>query len=386
MVPPRPVSRRDLRRTSNRVIDALALTHLPSSYKVNLYDALASAGTPLTPVFMGDASRIRQGDFCGLPSQAAVVLSLGPFETRAVLTSCARLLKLLLLRRPRLVLINGWDLPEFVVALLLARVLRYQLVLQIESHRPIPSLGIQTARRLPALAALYKRLILRLAHVRLFSSSLSQAFCQSLGAGIHPGDAVIEGVGITSIERNLNALHLMPAEEPEDPTLFAGISRLSPEKNLHLVVDAFAGLDPIRYHHYGGNRTDLEALIGRPLASEVVVQGYRPNWELPGLLQPINALVLVSSDEPWGLVAEEANLLGVPCILSASGGYGAWSQELGLNLVLDTITPASLRAAVLQLVQRPHSVSRGLALREAVLAKNRRQVAIYADLLASPTR
>ena len=362
---------------------ALALTHLPSSYKVNLYEALARAGTPLTPVFVGDASRIRRGDFCTSPSLDAERLSSGPFETRAVLPSCARLLKLLLQHRPRLVLINGWDLPEFVVALLLSRLLGYRLVLQIESHRPIPSLGIQTARRLPALAALYKRLILRLAHSRLYSSSLSQDFCRSLGAGIHPGDAVIEGVGLTSIERELDALPLAPAEQPQDPKLFAGISRLSPEKNLAVVVAAFEGLAPLHSQHYGGDRDDLEALIGRTLPdASVTVQGYRPNRELPALLHPVNALILVSTDEPWGLVAEEANLLGVPCILSASGGYGAWSREQGLNLVLDTITPASLRAAVQQLVQRPHSVPRGLALQEAVLAKNRRQVAIYADLIS----
>ena len=91
--------------------------------------------------------------------------------------------------------------------------------------------------------------------------------------------------------------------------------------------------------------------------------------------------MLLSTHEAWGLVAEEANYCGVPCILSSNSGYGAWSRSVGINIVIDSTTIESIVSALDLYAQQPLSVLSGSSLRDIIVQKGRTQVAAYLRLL-----
>ena len=88
------------------------ITHLPSSYKVNLYSRLQSHDSvEFSVIYCGRRSRIRSHDFT-LDSQSFdhCFLFGHDFESRPVIATCFKLLYTLITSRPRLIFINGWDL------------------------------------------------------------------------------------------------------------------------------------------------------------------------------------------------------------------------------------------------------------------------------------
>ncbi len=98
--------------------------------------------------------------------------------------------------------------------------------------------------------------------------------------------------------------------EPGRPVvLFA--SKFQPRKNVPLLVEAFARLDPERHRHPylllvgdGEERGRLER-EARDVAG-VRLLGFRNQTELPAFFDLADVFVLASSREPWGLVVNEA--------------------------------------------------------------------------------
>jgi glycosyltransferase involved in cell wall biosynthesis len=122
------------------------------------------------------------------------------------------------------------------------------------------------------------------------------------------------------------------AEEP----VFVYLGRLSPEKGVDVLLDAFDRLRTrmpsaqLRIVGDGPQRRALEALgVGG-----VTFTGSVAETEIDGMLADAWALVVPSRwAEPFGLVAAEAILRGVPVIASATGGL-AGTVELGVNGLL----------------------------------------------------
>lgn len=165
---------------------------------------------------------------------------------------------------------------------------------------------------------------------------------------------------------------LVPAEDHAPRYLYIG--RLSPEKGLHDLLDAFANvtrrLPSARLDIVGSGILEQEIkerarLIG--LESAVDFLGSKSTEEIGQLLMRSSALVLPSRSEPWGLVVNEALSYGCPVVVSdvcgcvpelvveGSTGYSFPSGEV------PALAAAMVKVAALS-IDRPAVANRCLSL------------------------
>lgn len=308
----------------------------------------------------------------------SVYLSFRHFEKRNTIFTSLKLIVLLLNERPCKVLINGWDLPEFFVALAYALIFRKKLFLQVEGSDPYPSFSPSFASFSDKLTRFYKSFFLVGSARIFFSSSRGKNYYKNmLRKDLNYGE-IINGVGICSLEeRSL----LPPAAIPRSSPFvcrFIGISRYSIEKNIPSVLEAFASRPNYSYTHYGSGliESQIEAIC-KPISSNVSLNSAIENHLLPEIFRNVDCLILASNYEAWGLVAEEANLCGVPCILSSASGYGDWSKSVGINVVIESTDSQSISLVLDQFYNERHQIISGRSLRDIVLEKNRCQVNMY---------
>lgn len=98
------------------------------------------------------------------------------------------------------------------------------------------------------------------------------------------------------------------------------VGRLSPEKDLPTLIEAMKRVDPaleLVLIGEGPQRAELEALVSESgLSSRVHFLGGKNLHDLVPYYASALALVLPSRREPWGLVVNEAMVLGCPVIVS----------------------------------------------------------------------
>ncbi len=145
--------------------------------------------------------------------------------------------------------------------------------------------------------------------------------------------------------------------EPGRPVvLFA--SKFQARKNVPLLVEAFARLDPERHRHPylllvgdGEERGRLEH-EARGVAG-VRLLGFRNQTELPAFFDLADVFVLASSREPWGLVVNEA--MNGECAIVVSDECGCApdlvTPECGRVLPAGELAP--LAAALSELLANP---------------------------------
>ena len=156
------------------------------------------------------------------------------------------------------------------------------------------------------------------------------------------------------------------------------------KKNIPAVLEAFAYRPNYSYTHYGsGSIESLLASDYKPISSNVSLNNAVENHLLPEIFRYVDCLILASNYEAWGLVAEEANLCGVPCILSSASGYGDWSKSAGINIVIDSTDSLAISLALDQFVKIKHRLISGNSLRDLVLEKNRDQINLYSASVMS---
>jgi glycosyltransferase involved in cell wall biosynthesis len=141
--------------------------------------------------------------------------------------------------------------------------------------------------------------------------------------------------------------------------------RFSPEKNLPLLLRAFAGLrrrvpEPqtvLKLVGYGPDEARLRGMASElGIVGAVEFAGRARQAELPAIMRAADALILPSTREPWGLVVNEAMLCGLPVAVSNRCGCCAdlvqpstgWTfspfDEEELVRVLETIASAPREA------------------------------------------
>ncbi|HYM09316.1 MAG TPA: glycosyltransferase [Bryobacterales bacterium] len=133
------------------------------------------------------------------------------------------------------------------------------------------------------------------------------------------------------------------------------VGRFAPQKNLDTLLEAVAicrrGAGPhlsLALVGDGPEKAGLERLIRRLRLDDVFVFGFQPQSELPRFYGIADALVLPSSDEPWGLVVNEAMASGLPVLLSKSVGCLPDLLEEGGNGFSFDAKDAAALAAVLE--------------------------------------
>jgi glycosyltransferase involved in cell wall biosynthesis len=281
--------------------------------------------------------------------------------------------------------VNGWDLPEFFLALIYCKFTNKPIFVQVEGSEPCPSFSPLIATLSKRLSTYYKMLFLGNSFTNFFSSQRGLHFYQDLVPNRSVSGVITDGVGISRFDQHqFDVFASIKDNVFTHNHSFIGISRYSPEKNLPLVLRTFSGFSCLKYTHYGPGLDLFMAKRDRDkLPNNISLCQQVANSVIPDLLQTASCLVLVSTHEAWGLIAEEANLLGVPCILSGACGYGHWSRSVGINYVIDDIDEYSLQSALEILVSRYSSFKRGSELRNRVLEKNVRQASCYYDAFCS---
>jgi glycosyltransferase involved in cell wall biosynthesis len=189
------------------------ITHLPSFYKVNLYNSIAKNAN-IFVIFISSGSKDRTSDFIKKDILFNYkIISHGNFESRFRLFSLFSIYFLLRSLKYQKIVVSGWELIEFWLIILLNKKEKNCLCLE--------STIIGTNMNLPYY--ILKRLFISKINIVFASGSLHSKIPEKLR---HKGKTLItNGVGI--IEKTN---YLKNYKTFEYKFLFVG--RLAPEKNL----------------------------------------------------------------------------------------------------------------------------------------------------------
>jgi glycosyltransferase involved in cell wall biosynthesis len=318
-----------------KCFDKVFITHLPSFYKVNLYQALARHSS-ICVIFIAQGSIERSSDFLsqmeGVPHY---ILNEGAFEKRWPILSCIKLLKVILKIQSKKWIVGGWDLLEFwLVALTFSK--GKNAVVVESTYLPCTWWKRQ----------LKKRFIKKMSQVYVCGSA-QESLVKKLGFS---GVITFTG-GVGLVDWQSLSLFRKTARS------FVYVGRLSPEKNIPLLLSAFRQCPDIHLTLIGSGPM-APALKTNP-PSNLHFIDHVPHEQLPRVLTQYDVLILPSYQEAWGIVVEEAQICGLPVIVSSA--VGCCSErvtEFGGGMVFETGSEQSL-LEVLSRVRNP-DVYRGL--------------------------
>lgn len=181
-------------------------------------------------------------------------------------------------------------------------------------------------------------------------SDLSRRLYIGLGWPEHKIVVIPNGV-------NEKRLHPMQDGAPDgaqnpvmpDTQLHIGcISRLSPEKGVDVLIAAIATLANLHLEIVGTGRElgRLEALAKVSNISDMVT--FTDHEEhIATVYQRIDVLILPSRDhDPFGLVAAEAMMIGIPVIVTDQCGIASYLHSGIDGLVVEANSPGALREAI----------------------------------------
>lgn len=338
------------------MFDYLFITHLPSFYKVNLYNKLAEK-LKIMVIFVGKDSEIRTADFSGrVMNFDFVFLSERSFEKRSKLKTLFRLVSFLVKIKYKKLVVGGWDLLEFWLAISLNR--KSKNCLALESS--------DSDSKVTGLKSLIKKIFLSKINIVFASGEKQRNLLNNLG---YKNKVIFtKGVGLIN-------------QKPYEKIIknFSGnflyVGRLSAEKNLFLLLEVFKEL-PQYNLSIAGTGVLLEELK-RVAGDNVKFVGHISNEKIDKLYLTSDALILPSIKEPWGLVVEEALYYGLPVIVSSNVGC---SQNLVLDkingLIFDSASKQALKQAVLELANN-YSSFKVKAEKFDLLKKDEEQINSY---------
>lgn len=168
-----------------------------------------------------------------------------------------------------------------------------------------------------------------------------------------------DGVGLERIRRQAGGA-IAPEGVPHEDRHFIFVGRFVDKKNLHRLVDGYA-----RYVALAGSAQARRLVLvgsgdeGVALRGRVAELGIAGLVDLPGFLGAEGvscalagslALLLVSGEEQWGLVVNEALALGLPAVVSQEVGSGdVLVRNLINGFVIESGSPDGMAQAMLAL-------------------------------------
>tara|TARA_R110002110_G_scaffold415719_1_gene654174 strand:- start:11985 stop:13025 length:1041 start_codon:yes stop_codon:yes gene_type:complete len=310
---------------------AVFVTHLPSFYKINLYNALAES-LDIFVIFIGESSSLRASDFTQQQKNFDfIILNHLNFEKRNKLSSCLAAVKLLRKIKFNKLILGGWDLPEYWLFSLLCLKKKNCLALESSIYES-QDRGVKKT---------IKSMFLKRISTIFYSGTPHLQLIENLG---FQGQALKTlGVGLT---------HYQPRQQIDAGLKgrFLYVGRLSEEKNLKFLLDAFRKLPDYRLTLIGDG--PQRAKLMQDIPNNVQILGHIPHVELAQYYQKHDVFILPSIREPWGLVIEEALYYHLPII--ASDRVGA-SIDLVLNpqtgVLFDPMDEASFLEAMIEMTK-----------------------------------
>lgn len=217
--------------------------------------------------------------------------------------------------------------------------------------------------------------------------------CDAIIVPSHEAGRRLEGLGVDSsrlrvIPTGIPAAREVSPEEiaaarhrfdlPDDAPVVLYVGRLAREKNLDLLLDAFADLsDTPAYLLLVGSGPYAEEAKARAShvsekdtgrAGRVRFAGFIPHDELPPIYAAASIFAFPSGSETQGLAIAEAQSYGLPCVVVGAGG-----------------APESVRDGVDALIVPPELAAFRAALRDLLTNDTRRRT-LSAAARASPLR
>ncbi|MBS0365844.1 MAG: glycosyltransferase [Proteobacteria bacterium] len=169
---------------------------------------------------------------------------------------------------------------------------------------------------------------------------------------------------------------------PQDARLLVYAGRFAREKNLPVLLQAFAQLGaPYHLLLIGGERA------GRPAANVTMLPYRRDSAELAGWLASADALVHAGTRETFGLVILEAMACGLPVVAARAGAFPEFIDET-VGLLAPPNSAAGMAEAIAALYQRDlaavGAAARARVLRQFTWSRAfHAQIGNYAALLGS---
>lgn len=284
---------------SDNVYDAVFLTNIPSFYKVNLFNEIHKHKKILV-IFVARYSNIRNDDFYSYDFHFdAIFLNNKCFETRNKIKTLYSLLRTLYSISYNRLIFSGWEAKEITLASLLNR--RKKNAVVIESSI------IETKKS--GIAWLLKKIAIKRMSIAYPSGQLQKKVLEALS--FNGRTVVTHGVGLSSFVHRDRPATLK--RKRNEPLRFIYIGRLSPEKNVEFMMDAFKNV-PYELLLIGDGVLRKQLEIHQ--RENIKFLGYINNEEVLNILASGDCFILPSLSEPWGLVVEEALISGIPVIVS----------------------------------------------------------------------
>lgn len=170
------------------------------------------------------------------------------------------------------------------------------------------------------------------------------------------------GTPVTVVPYGVDMQRFVPAERPSrDEVVLGTTARLSPEKGLPYLIDAFAWLAQrygdrvrLRIAGEGPEREALEARIAAlGLAERIELLGWLPYEDVPAFLQDLDIFVLPSTWEGFGVVAVEASSAGLPVVATDIHGIPDAVSNGTTGLLTPPADAAALARTIARLIDDP---------------------------------
>jgi glycosyltransferase involved in cell wall biosynthesis len=342
------------------MFDYIFITHLPAFYKINLYNAL-SKKLKICVIFIGKQSKIRTSDFISNKMDFEYYfLSDKNFENRNIILTGIKLFSILKKLRFKKVVVGGWDLIEFWLAILINNKNKNSLALE-SSLNDSSYHGIKK---------MLKKFFLSKITTVFASGSNHKKLLDKLD--YEENIFITKGVGLidkTSFEKKNDSFQ----------NNFLYVGRLSKEKNLPRLIEVFNELPQFNLNIVGSG--NLENELKKIANKNIHFINHVDNKKINEIFLKNDVFILPSLSETWGLVIEEALYYGLPVIISNRVGCGPElikDRENGIIFTSSSID--ELKKSIMEMAQnymKYHTEVKDFNLEE----KDRNQINCYNEAL-----
>lgn len=286
---------------NNNQIDIVFITNVPAFYKINLFNELNKL-INIKVFFISDKSKIRNADFSNKEMNFDYeFINNGNFESRNKLLTLIKLYSKLKKIHYNRIIYPGWEIKEL-------------FILSFLTKKNINALSIESSileTKISGIKKLLKSIYLGRMNFAYPSGNLQKEILKELH--FKGTTFVTHGVGLIN-KPIINTPQIKEKHQKNKYLRYLYIGRLSPEKNLELLIQVFnklpnelfiVGTGPLEGH--------LKEIA---LKSNIKLLGYINNEKLSDIFNLSDVFILPSKVEPWGLVIEEAINNNLPIIAS----------------------------------------------------------------------
>lgn len=318
--------------------DKIFITHIPSFYKINLYNQIAKQQKIFVIFLFSDTSEKRMNDF--LP------LNRSNFEYRVLATDTKLLsarLKVqnyiaLLLLLGRLnatkVFVNGWELLAFWVPLLIIKKSKLCVVVESFGQNSEGSLLLRIA----------KRLFLTCVSECYLPYKRHERYVKELG--FKGNIKYTYGVGIINKNADTKSSNIL---RTIDGPYFLFVGRLVDAKNINHMV-SLMGSCPEHCKFVVVGEGDQHNVTLKE-SKNIIYLGALESNIVNELMKSASAVLLLSKHEAWGLVVEEALYVNTPVLLSGNVGCSDFYQGLnGVHIMSEDLGQREFNAFISSLI------------------------------------